>query len=95
MVQRIYGRESILERHRHRFEFNNRYLDTLQAAGLKVAGRSSDGQLVEVIELEDHPWFVGCQFHPEFTSRPIGGHPLFSSYIEAALRYRGGRGDGA
>jgi CTP synthase len=95
MVQRMYGKDSVFERHRHRYEFNNRYLETLQEAGLKVAGRSADGQLVEVIELEDHPWFVGCQFHPEFTSRPIGGHPLFTSYIEAALRHRSGRGTGS
>jgi CTP synthase len=92
MARRIYGQEIITERHRHRYEFNNHYLDRLQSAGLRVAGRSRDGQLVEMIELEDHPWFVGCQFHPEFTSRPIGGHPLFTSYIDAAVRHRAGRG---
>ena len=76
----------IAERHRHRYEFNNRYLNELQDAGLVVAGRSLDGNLVEVVELADHPWFVGCQFHPEFTSTPRDGHPLFSGFISAARR---------
>jgi CTP synthase len=84
----IYGKPVIHERHRHRYEFNNRYLDVLQHAGLKVSGRSLDGTLVEIIELPEHPWFLGCQFHPEFTSNPRDGHPLFQSFIEAALRQR-------
>jgi len=82
-----YGKEEIVERHRHRYEFNNDYLDRLSDAGLKLVGRSADGMLVEVIEVPDHPWFVGCQFHPEFTSTPRGGHPLFTGFIEAALSY--------
>ena len=84
----VYGRLEISERHRHRYEINNRYLDDLTREGLIVCGRSADGHLVEMVELRDHPWFLGCQFHPEFTSNPRGGHPLFSSYIEAALAAR-------
>lgn len=87
-AQHAYGTETISERHRHRYEFNNRYRETLQAAGLQLSGYSLDGELVEIVELPDHPWFVGCQFHPEFTSTPRNGHPLFSSFIQAALRQR-------
>ncbi len=89
-VRQIYGVEIINERHRHRYEVNNNYLDRLCAAGMKVAGWSADHSLVEMIELPDHPWFIACQFHPEFTSRPRGGHPLFTSYIEAAIRHSEG-----
>jgi CTP synthase len=80
----------ITERHRHRFEFNNRYQSVLEQAGMVFAGFSSDGQLVEIIELPDHPWFLGCQFHPEFTSNPRDGHPLFSGFVKAALAYQQG-----
>ncbi|NOX75123.1 MAG: CTP synthase [Gammaproteobacteria bacterium] len=80
----LYGKETIVERHRHRYEFNNTYLDALQNAGLAVVGRSADGNLVEMIEIPEHPWFVACQFHPEFTSTPRDGHPLFSGFITAA-----------
>ena len=80
-----YGSERIVERHRHRYEVNNNYVEQLQAAGLTVSGWSSDGSLVEVVELKDHPWFIACQFHPEFTSRPREGHPLFNGFIGAAL----------
>lgn len=80
----LYGKETITERHRHRYEFNNSYLDTLQGAGLAVVGRSADGSLVEMVEIPEHPWFVACQFHPEFTSTPRDGHPLFSGFISAA-----------
>ncbi|MSR12321.1 MAG: CTP synthase [Gammaproteobacteria bacterium] len=80
-----YGKEEIVERHRHRYEFNNDYLERLSAAGLRLVGKSADGMLVEVIEAPDHPWFVGCQFHPEFTSTPRDGHPLFTGFIQAAL----------
>lgn len=86
-VASIYGDSVISERHRHRWEFNNDYLEPLQAAGLLIAGRSLDDHLVEVIEVQDHPWFVGCQFHPEFTSTPRDGHPLFTSYVQAAIEY--------
>ncbi len=80
----LYGEKLITERHRHRYEFNNSYLDTLQNAGLAVVGRSVDGSLVEMVEIPEHPWFVACQFHPEFTSTPRDGHPLFSGFISAA-----------
>ncbi len=80
-----YGTKEIVERHRHRYEFNNDYLERLSEAGLKLVGKSADGMLVEVIEVEAHPWFVGCQFHPEFTSTPRDGHPLFSGFISAAV----------
>ena len=89
LTYRIYGAGSIRERHRHRYEVNNSYLARLQDAGLTVAGRSADDLLVEVIEYRDHPWFVACQFHPEFTSTPREGHPLFKGFIEAALRASG------
>jgi CTP synthase len=83
-VRELYGKDKIIERHRHRYEFNNDYLDRLKQAGLVIAGKSIDKNLVEVIELKDHPWFVACQFHPEFTSTPRDGHPLFSGFIQAA-----------
>jgi len=86
-VAEVYGADVVSERHRHRWEFNNDYLGRLQAAGLKIAGRSTDNSLVEVVEVDDHPWFVGCQFHPEFTSTPRDGHPLFTSFVEAAVIY--------
>ena len=87
-VRGLYGRDSIVERHRHRYEFNNHYRDMLQEKGLVVAGTSVDSLLVEIIELKDHPWFVGVQFHPEFTSNPRDGHPLFTGYIQAARNRR-------
>ncbi|GAB6040568.1 CTP synthase [Endothiovibrio diazotrophicus] len=86
----LYKKDVIVERHRHRYEFNNQYLERLQAAGLKVSGKSIDGSLVEVVELADHPWFLGCQFHPEFTSRPRDGHPLFEGFVRAARAHKGG-----
>lgn len=84
-VASIYGSDTIVERHRHRYEFNNNFLEKVQAAGLTISGWSSDDSLVEVVEIADHPWFVACQFHPEFTSNPRDGHPLFTSFITAAL----------
>ncbi|WP_438984528.1 CTP synthase [Aequoribacter sp.] len=84
-VRALYGAETIEERHRHRYEVNNTYLDRLAEQGLQVVGWSADHSLVEIIEIPNHPWFVACQFHPEFTSRPRGGHPLFTGYIKAAL----------
>ncbi len=86
-THRCYRQNEIVERHRHRYEFNNDYLKVLSDAGLKLVGKSADGMLVEVVEVPDHPWFVGCQFHPEFTSTPREGHPLFSGFIEAAVAY--------
>jgi CTP synthase len=84
-VRRIYGQDRIMERHRHRYEVNNHYLPRLKAAGVKVSGVSVKDGLCEMIELPRHPWFVGCQFHPEFTSTPRNGHPLFKSFVQAAL----------
>ncbi len=83
-VREVYGKDVIVERHRHRYEFNNQYRETLEQAGLVIAGTSIDDSLVEVVELDDHPWFIACQFHPEFTSTPRDGHPLFTSYVATA-----------
>jgi len=80
----LYNAELISERHRHRYEFNNNYREPLMAKGMSIAGMSEDGELVEMVELPEHPWFVGCQFHPEFTSTPRDGHPLFEGFIRAA-----------
>ncbi|MEX0386169.1 CTP synthase [Spiribacter onubensis] len=85
---RIYGKDVIRERHRHRYEFNNGYERPLTDAGLVIAGWSGDGHLAEAVELPDHPWFLACQFHPEFTSTPRDGHPLFGDFIEAAAAHR-------
>ncbi len=82
----VYGSDTIVERHRHRYEVNNQFIPELEKAGLIVAGRSADGKLVEMIELRDHPWFIASQFHPEFTSTPRDGHPLFMSFIKAAAK---------
>lgn len=84
-AREIYGADAIVERHRHRYEVNNNYVDALQKAGLKIGGWSSDDTLVEMVEISDHPWFVACQFHPEFTSTPRDGHPLFSAFVKAAF----------
>jgi CTP synthase len=89
-----YRCENISERHRHRYEFNNGYRDRLEASGLVVSGTSPSGDLVEMVELEDHPWFVGCQFHPEFKSRPMTPHPLFREFIRAAFAFAKDRGAG-
>ena len=85
LARSVYGRPQVRERHRHRYEFNNRYIDVLMDAGLRFSGWSLDGKLVEIIEIPDHPWFIACQFHPEFTSTPRDGHSLFRGFIEAAL----------
>ncbi len=82
-----YGEEEISERHRHRYEFNNDYKKALTDKGLRITGASPDGRLAEIVELKDHPWFLGCQFHPEFKSQPTNPHPLFSKFIEAAVNY--------
>ena len=87
LARELYGAETIVERHRHRYEFNNHYAARLEGAGMAITGRSLDGELVEIIELPGHPWFVACQFHPEFTSTPRAGHPLFSGFVRAALTY--------
>jgi len=88
LARRLYGKDVITERHRHRYEFNNAYKKRLEEAGMKISGKSLDGRLVEVIELPGHPWFLACQFHPEFTSTPRGGHPLFTGFVKAACEHR-------
>ncbi len=87
----IYSRTSISERHRHRYEFNNEFRKTLEEKGLVAGGVSPDGQLVELVEYRGHSWFIGCQFHPEFKSRPMNPHPLFTSFIKASLNYKNNR----
>ena len=87
LAEKVYGTTVIKERHRHRYEVNENYISDLELGGLKIAGRSEDGGLVEMVEIEDHPWFLACQFHPEFTSTPRKGHPLFKGFIEAGLDY--------
>jgi CTP synthase len=88
LAYEAYGKEEISERHRHRYEFNNKYREALKAAGLVISGISPDGELVEIVEIKDHPWFLGCQFHPEFKSTPRKPHPLFTAFIGAALKYK-------
>ena len=88
-AQITYGKELIVERHRHRYEVNNNYVDQLQKAGLRIGGWSADDTLVEVVEVPDHPWFIACQFHPEFTSTPRDGHPLFTGFVNAAVKQSG------
>jgi len=88
LALKLYGRKKISERHRHRYEFNNDYADSFRARGMVLSGLSPDGNLVEIIELKDHPWFLGCQFHPEFKSRPMDCHSLFKGFIKAAAQNR-------
>ena len=93
LARKVYGSDTVVERHRHRYEVNNIYLNRLQQAGLKVSGKSEDGRLCEMVELpregvNAHPWFIGCQFHPEFTSTPRAGHPLFTAFVRAALAHQ-------
>ncbi len=91
LAYNAYGQKEISERHRHRYEFNNDFRERLEQAGLVVSGSSPDGQLVEIVEVRDHPWFLGCQFHPEFKSRPMNPHPLFVSFIKSALDHKNRR----
>ncbi|TYO99502.1 CTP synthase [Geothermobacter ehrlichii] len=86
LARRIYGTDQISERHRHRYEFNNAYRERLQECGLVLSGINPDSDLVEIVEMKDHPWFLGCQFHPEFKSRPMDPHPLFESFVGACLK---------
>ncbi len=87
-AREVYGAETIVERHRHRYEVNNTLLPQIEAAGLKVSGLSADRKLVEIIEVPNHPWFIAAQFHPEFTSTPRDGHPLFEGFVKAAKEYQ-------
>jgi len=93
LAHKTYGTQEIVERHRHRYEFNNNYQDILEKNGMVLSGVSHDKSLVEMIELPNHPWFMGCQSHPEFTSHPRTGHPFFTGFIRAALNYRGAKGN--
>lgn len=86
----LYQKDVITERHRHRYEFNSKYLEKLEKAGMRFSGKSIDGRLVEVVEISNHPWFLACQFHPEFTSTPRKGHPLFSGFVKAAVEHKKG-----
>ncbi|BCR05495.1 CTP synthase [Desulfuromonas versatilis] len=88
LARRIYGQQSLTERHRHRYEFNNTYRQKLQKSGLVLSGINPESDLVEIVELAEHPWFLGCQFHPEFKSRPMAPHPLFESFVGACLKQR-------
>ncbi len=88
LAYQMYQKDVITERHRHRYEFNNQYFERLEKAGLRFSGKSIDGRLVEVIEIPNHPWFLACQFHPEFTSTPRKGHPLFSGFVTAAAQHK-------
>ena len=92
LARRLYGEELIYERHRHRYEVNNRFRADLEAAGLGLSGVSPDGRLVEIIELPGHPYFIASQFHPEFKSRPDAPHPLFAGLVRAAREHRRHRG---
>jgi CTP synthase len=94
LAAKAYGTMEIMERHRHRYEFNNAYRDRLTEAGLSITGTSPNGELVEIVEIADHPWFLGCQFHPEFKSRPQAPHPLFRDYVGACYAYKKGKGKG-
>ncbi len=89
LARAAYGMEEISERHRHRYEFNNDYRQRLEEKGLVISGTSPDNNLVEIVELKDHPWFLGCQFHPEFKSKPMRPHPLFRDFIAAAIKHKG------
>jgi CTP synthase len=92
-AREAYGVKEISERHRHRYELNNAFRDPMAQKGMLFSGLSPDGRLVEIVEVKDHPWFVGCQFHPEFQSTPLKAHPLFRSFVAAAVHQRsGGKG---
>ena len=86
VARKAYGEATISERHRHRYEFNNEYRAALEKAGLVISGVNPDKDLVEIVELKDHPFFVGVQFHPEFQSRPLSPHPLFKAFVKAASK---------
>ena len=87
-VHGIYGKNEVSERHRHRYEFNNEYLNDFEKAGMKASGVHPEAGLVEIVELKDHPWFIGVQFHPEYKSTVANPHPLFMDFVKAALSYK-------
>jgi CTP synthase len=90
-ARQAYGKAEISERHRHRYEFNRDYEQVLTSGGLRIAGQTPDSVYVEICEIPDHPWFLGCQFHPEFKSKPLEPHPLFSAFVGAAHKHRKSR----
>ena len=85
---KMYKKTSIVERHRHRYEVNPTYRDSFDQKGMSIVGTSEDGKLIEMIEVKKHPWFLGCQFHPEFTSNPRDGHPIFNSFISSTIKQK-------
>jgi CTP synthase len=89
LAKAAYKKDEISERHRHRYEFNNDYRAQLEEKGLVISGASPDNNLVEIVEIAEHPWFLGCQFHPEFKSKPMKPHPLFTDFIAAAIKHKG------
>ena len=89
LAYRAYSKTSISERHRHRYEFNNEFVDAFKEHGVEFSGWYEESNLVEIVEFKDHPWFLGCQFHPEFKSKPMKPHPLFSEFIRASLKFKG------
>jgi CTP synthase len=92
LAYRVYGKKNVSERHRHRYEFNTKYRNQIEKAGMVLSGTSPDGTLVEMVEIPDHPWFLASQFHPEFKSTPLECHPIFKGYVKAALTHRKKRG---
>src|SRR6185436_21125637 len=95
LARKAYGEDVAIDRHRHRYEVNQEFLPKLVASGMKMSGISPDGKFVEIIEYPDHPWFLACQFHPEYKSRPLTPHPLFREFVAAAYRHRQSRRGGA
>jgi CTP synthase len=91
IAAKAYASREVSERHRHRYEVNNKYREQLEVAGMRCTGTSPDRSLVEIIEIPNHPWYLGCQFHPEFKSKPFKPHPLFSGFVAAALEHGGRR----
>ncbi|NLB88535.1 MAG: C26 family cysteine hydrolase domain-containing family, partial [Syntrophomonadaceae bacterium] len=91
LAHKLYNTEQVHERHRHKYEINNEYREMLQEKGMIISGVSPDGNVVEMVEIPDHPWFIACQFHPEYKSRPNRPHPLIVGFLEAALTYQGKR----
>ncbi len=90
-AEQAYGAAEISERHRHRYEFNREFEETLTGHGMRLTGQTPDGIYVEICEVPDHPWFLGCQFHPEFKSKPLEPHPLFTAFLAAALKHKDGK----
>ena len=93
-AEKSYGVKRVFERHRHRYEFNPAYKDLLEQKGMAITGISPDNKFIEIVEIKDHPWFLGCQFHPEFKSKPLNPHPLFREFIKASYKKKMEKGNG-